>query len=121
MWRDAGAVVFNGPDEQFISGRMIGADGGIGGTYAVMPELFLAADEALKAGNIQRAKEILADLEHHAPKIHMREVAEAEEEPQITMSDLNENAVTQRLRGMQIETMTPIEAMNALFELKKLV
>ena len=51
-------VVFNGPDEQFISGRLIGADGGIGGTYAVMPELFLAADEALKAGNIARAKEI---------------------------------------------------------------
>ena len=35
------SVVFNGPDEQFISGRLIGADGGIGGTYAVMPELFL--------------------------------------------------------------------------------
>lgn len=52
------SVVFNGPDEQFISGRLIGADGGIGGTYAVMPELFLAADEALKAGNIERAKEI---------------------------------------------------------------
>lgn len=51
-------VVFNGPDEQFVAGRAIGADGGIGGTYAVMPELFLAADEALKAGNIQRAKEI---------------------------------------------------------------
>lgn len=30
-------VVFNGPDEQFVSGRVIGADGGIGGTYAVMP------------------------------------------------------------------------------------
>lgn len=52
------SVVFNGPDEQFISGRLIGADGGIGGTYAVMPELFLAADAALKAGNIERAKEI---------------------------------------------------------------
>ena len=52
------SVVFNGPDEQFISGRLIGADGGIGGTYAVMPELFLAADAALKAGNIARAKEI---------------------------------------------------------------
>mgnify|MGYP000220238945 FL=1 len=38
--------------------RLIGADGGIGGTYAVMPELFLAADAALKAGNIARAKEI---------------------------------------------------------------
>ena len=36
----------------------VGADGGIGGTYAVMPELFLAADAALKAGNIARAKEI---------------------------------------------------------------
>ena len=52
------SIIFNGPDEQFISGRLIGADGGIGGTYAVMPELFLAADQALKAGNIQRAKEI---------------------------------------------------------------
>ena len=28
-----GFVVFNGPDEQFVSGRAIGADGGIGGTY----------------------------------------------------------------------------------------
>src|SRR5699024_10268682 len=28
-------IVFNGPDEQFISGRLIGAQGGIGGTYAV--------------------------------------------------------------------------------------
>ena len=51
------SVVFNGPDEQFISGRLIGADGGIGGTYAVMPELFLAADAALKAGNIARARD----------------------------------------------------------------
>ncbi len=43
-------IVFNGPDEQFISGRMIGADGGIGGTYAMMPELFLAADQAFREG-----------------------------------------------------------------------
>ena len=53
-----GFVVFNGPDEQLVSGLAMGADGGIGGTYAVMPELFLAADVALKAGNIARAKEI---------------------------------------------------------------
>lgn len=52
------SVVFNGPDEQFISGRLIGADGGIGGTYAVMPELFLAADKAVKEGDFARAKEI---------------------------------------------------------------
>ena len=35
-------AVFNGPDEQFVAGRIIGADGGIGGTYSVMPELFLS-------------------------------------------------------------------------------
>ena len=34
-------LVFNGPDEQFVAGRAIGADAGIGGTYGVMPELFM--------------------------------------------------------------------------------
>lgn len=51
-------VVFNGPDEQFISGRIIGADGGIGGTYGVMPELFLAANAALEKGDIKTARDI---------------------------------------------------------------
>lgn len=44
MWKDQGGpefVVMNGPDEQFVSGLAMGATGGIGGTYAVMPELFL--------------------------------------------------------------------------------
>ena len=51
-------VVFNGPDEQFISGRIIGADGGIGGTYAVMPELLIRMDEALAKGDFERAKKL---------------------------------------------------------------
>ena len=41
-------VVFNGPDEQFVAGRSIGATGGIGGTYAAMPELFLAMDRLIR-------------------------------------------------------------------------
>ena len=36
MWRDEGAIVFNGPDEQLLSGLAAGAVGGIGGTYAVI-------------------------------------------------------------------------------------
>lgn len=59
MFKAAGGedfVVFNGPDEQFISGRSIGADAGIGGTYAVMPELFLKADERIEAGNLKGAR-----------------------------------------------------------------
>lgn len=51
-------VIFNGPDEQFISGRIIGAEGGIGGTYGAMPELFLEMDECVKAGEFQKAREI---------------------------------------------------------------
>lgn len=51
-------IVFNGPDEQFVGGRMMGADGGIGGTYGVMPKLFLAADEAFKNNEIELAREI---------------------------------------------------------------
>ncbi|MBQ2989921.1 MAG: dihydrodipicolinate synthase family protein [Clostridia bacterium] len=58
---DAGGencVVFNGPDEQFIAGRAIGACGGIGGTYAAMPELFLKMDELVKEGRFVEAQPI---------------------------------------------------------------
>jgi N-acetylneuraminate lyase len=48
-------VVFNGPDEQFISGRIIGADAGIGGTYAVMPEVYVAMNDALAKGDLDKA------------------------------------------------------------------
>ena len=51
-------VVFNGPDEQFVAGRAIGADGGIGGTYAVMPELFLKMDAHMEAGQLDQARRI---------------------------------------------------------------
>lgn len=56
-------IIFNGPDEQFISGRVIGADGGIGGTYGVMPELFLKMDELVRAGELQKACEIQYDVD----------------------------------------------------------
>ena len=51
-------IVFNGPDEQFVAGRAIGADAGIGGTYAVMPELFLKLNELLMAGERDTAREL---------------------------------------------------------------
>lgn len=53
-----GFAVFNGPDEQLVSGLAMGADGGIGGTYAVMPELYLKIMEHVRAGEIERAREI---------------------------------------------------------------
>lgn len=51
-------IVFNGPDEQFVAGRLIGADGAIGGTYGVMPELYLYADEFVKANDFLHARQI---------------------------------------------------------------
>ena len=58
--RDGGEdyIVFNGPDEQFVSGRAAGAKAGIGGTYGAMPELFIAMDESINSGDIKRASEI---------------------------------------------------------------
>ena len=53
-----GFAVFNGPDEQFVSGRVMGADGGIGGTYAVMPELFIRMNELIEKGDIPTARAI---------------------------------------------------------------
>ena len=60
---EGGFVVFNGPDEQFVSGRVIGADGGIGGTYAVMPELYLAMNDHINKGEIEAARAIQYDAD----------------------------------------------------------
>ncbi len=49
-------VVFNGRDEQFVSGRAMGAAAGIGGTYAAMPELYLAMDKAFVEGRMEDAR-----------------------------------------------------------------
>ena len=51
-------IIFNGPDEQFMSGRVIGAEGAIGGTYGVMPELYLKLDEYVKKGDMENARQI---------------------------------------------------------------
>lgn len=61
MFRQAAGdsyIIFNGPDEQFISGRVIGAEGAIGGTYGAMPELFLKMDEYVKTGELEKARAI---------------------------------------------------------------
>ena len=61
MFMDAGTMVFNGPDEQLISGLVMGACGGIGGTYGAMPELYLKLYELVKAGDLKTALEIQND------------------------------------------------------------
>ncbi|MCI7126623.1 MAG: dihydrodipicolinate synthase family protein [Agathobaculum sp.] len=65
MWKDeggAGFVVMNGPDEQFISGLAMGATGGIGGTYAVMPELFQKVYALYQTGDMPTAAAVQNDI-----------------------------------------------------------
>ncbi len=51
-------IIFNGPDEQFAAGRLMGADSGIGGTYGVMPELFLKINEFVNNNDFKKASEL---------------------------------------------------------------
>lgn len=51
-------IVFNGPDEQFIAGRLMGADAGIGGTYGAMPELYLKMEELIERGDWAAAQTV---------------------------------------------------------------
>lgn len=49
-------VVFNGPDEQFLAGRLMGAKAGIGGTYGCMPELYLHLNSLIEKGDMENAQ-----------------------------------------------------------------
>jgi N-acetylneuraminate lyase len=67
MWRDEAIkqnrsfAVFNGPDEQLISGLVMGACGGIGGTYGVMPKLYIKLYQCVKSGDMATALDIQND------------------------------------------------------------
>ncbi|MCD7881620.1 MAG: dihydrodipicolinate synthase family protein [Clostridiales bacterium] len=70
MFKDEGTrggrpfVVFNGPDEQLVSGLAMGADGGIGGTYGYMPELYLKLFDLVKAGDLASARALQYDVDN---------------------------------------------------------
>lgn len=51
-------LVYNGPDEQFLGGRLMGAIGGIGGTYGAMPELFLKLNQLIEEKELEKARQL---------------------------------------------------------------
>ncbi|MCC8022854.1 MAG: DNA mismatch repair protein MutS, partial [Clostridiales bacterium] len=73
---------------------------------------------------VKRAKDILSDLESENPKIEMnRGAAQAgEAEPESEQIGFGSNmyaALIEDLQNMDVNTLTPIEAMQKLYELKK--
>ena len=51
-------VIYNGYDEMFLAGVSMGADGGIGSTYNIMPDKFIKIKALVEEGKIAEAKAI---------------------------------------------------------------
>ncbi len=69
---------------------------------------------------IQRAREILAELENQQGR-SVTVVSAKEPEDQLSMLDLRAQQVCSALEAISPETLTPIEAMNELYKLKKML
>ncbi len=69
---------------------------------------------------IARARELLAELEADAGVVHAAP-ALCEADEQISMMDLSSQQLRAALAALTVETLTPIEAMNELYKLKKLI
>ncbi len=68
---------------------------------------------------VTRARAILQELESQGAPAPVIRVAEPED--QISMLDMTSQQVCDALRALTVETLTPIEAMNELYKLKKML
>ena len=68
---------------------------------------------------ITRAREILRDLESGAPE--RAKPAAAPVSDQVSMLDMQSDELRRALEAVTVETLTPIEAMNVLYQLKQLL
>jgi DNA mismatch repair protein MutS len=68
---------------------------------------------------ISRARQILAELEEQGGKT--APTAAPEPDDQVSMLDLRAQQVCAALEAISVETLTPIEAMNELYRIKKML
>lgn len=108
------AVKKHGDDITFL--RKI-VPGGADDSYGIE----VAKLAGIPAPVIRRAKRILKDLESSSTAIAMNELTEEVPEAQVSLLDVQSDSVGERLRQVNIDTMTPLEALNLLYELKKMV
>ena len=69
---------------------------------------------------IARARQILTELESQGGTAPVYKITEASDD-QVSMLDLNAQQVCSALEAINVETLTPIEAMNELYRLKKML
>ena len=68
---------------------------------------------------IARARAILQELESENGVQHVQQIRESDD--QVSMLDLRSQQVCAALESLSVETLTPIEAMNELYKLKKML
>ncbi len=113
------AVKKRGDDITFLR-RIV--PGGADDSYGIEVAKLAGIPESV----IVRAKEILKDLSfenggfNSNTTISKKNIDAFEESDQLSLIPSSNNAVCDRLNSVDINTLTPIEAMNLLYELKKL-
>ena len=70
---------------------------------------------------ITRAKEILAELEGGKSDAPVDKAMHNDDDMQLSLIGTAQSPVVEKLRGVDLNTLTPIEAMNLLYELKTMI
>ncbi len=68
---------------------------------------------------VERAKVVLRELEGEGLKAPVHHYETEENEMQISFGNTNANEIVEKLKNIDVNTLTPIEAMSVLFELTK--
>lgn len=69
---------------------------------------------------IKRAKEILSDLESGKPDTIVEKV-NVHEDRQLSLMGATANPIIEKVKSVDFNTLTPIEAINFLYELKSMI
>ena len=111
------AVKKRGDDITFLR-RII--PGGADDSYGIEVAKLAGVPESI----ITRAKRILRELTELSPedkRDNLRNISNETQDLQLSLMPAADSAVAQKLRSTDVDTLTPIEAINLLYELKKLL
>ena len=70
---------------------------------------------------INRAKEVLHELESSKGESHIDPHAELPQDGQMSLLTAAQSPIIEKLQNVDLNTLTPIESMNLLYELKKMI
>ncbi len=108
------AVKKRGDDITFLR-RIV--PGGADDSYGIEVAKLAGVPNAI----IQRAKEILAELESGKGEQRTQSRPQDDANAQLSLMATAQSPVVEKLQGVDLNTITPIEAMNLLYELKAMI